>query len=287
MKKLTKGILNLSVILLIMVIMLGMPKTAQAAEKIVLSGEQATRNGNNIYYSVSNSGLVRYNVKTKSKKTLYKNVMCENISVKGKYIYCTIIKNPDYVYPDFYIYRVSTNGKKKKKLASGTNPIVVGNYIYYVGIKKVKEEIKYSGIFRMNLDGSGKKCIYKYINDDMCGDMGYVSLTDGRLVFAEYNTQYEEIWKSIELNSGNVQSCTEPNFKSNYKYKGKKLYQIKNGKRKLVTTFKHSIGEVVDLNGYFFVITMGKDNYGYTYVVKKNGKGKKLLKKFILAGGGW
>ena len=60
------------------------------------------------------------------------------------------------------------------------------------------------------------------------------------------------------------------------------MYQTKNGKKTLVTSLKQNVDEVVDLNDYVLVITT-KEYTGYVYLVKNNGKKKKLLETFTLA----
>lgn len=65
---------------------------------------------------------------------------------------------------------MSKDGKKTKVLAEGYSPVVVGKYIYYIGVKKgpapwnanVKVEYGSTGIYRMDSNGRNKKCIYRF-----------------------------------------------------------------------------------------------------------------------------
>ena len=121
--------------------------------------------------------LKKYNIKTKKSMVLksYKGYqsttdgesrfeIINHISVKGKYVYYGLTKEyGDSDGPYFEgIYRIKTNGKSEKRLAYGSDPVVVGDWIYYKEHKEGKSWGLVSSsptgyLSRMKLDGTSKK----------------------------------------------------------------------------------------------------------------------------------
>ncbi|MCM1180822.1 MAG: DUF5050 domain-containing protein [Clostridium sp.] len=290
---------------------------------------RAARSGNYLFYSagMDNRGtLVRYNLKTGKKKVLC-NGGCRSISVKGKYVYFSLDakKGDNSEITKYGVYRIRKNGGKRKKLANGRNPVIIGNKIYYLGVKGTGGQ-SVCGIYRMNLDGSKKECLLasdKLHNGDM------LIAGENKLLFSEYEIVseygYRNNWKCLNLTDGSISSYEKGtgsvyantdcawyvrdlellvgNIKVGngkkgyaYKYAGKNLYRInekkKKGKKKKIAVFsKGQIEYVADLDGYIFVMVYKSDkqyvNAMHVYVMKANGKQKRHLGKFVPAGGTW
>ena len=244
------------------------------------AAERAVRKDNVIYYSIGTKS-VQYNLKTKSKKVIHKDGTYRFLT-KGKNVFCTYTAEPASQDPDSYVYRLGDNGKKKKKLAYGQLMGILGKHIYYIGFRKtIDGYVERTGIYQMNLDGSKKKRIYKSANT-------YSEKMSGSVItFYETNAQYETEEKKLNVKTGEIKVSaptytSKKNKNGKYSFKGKKVYQTKNGKKTLVTSLKQNVDEVVDLNDYVLVITT-KEYTGYVYLVKNNGKKKKLLETFTLA----
>ena len=142
-------------------------------KKIVLENSgSAVSDGKYIYYSYQGDGkrmdIIKLDPKTLKSKSI-------NLSIKGNYIYAVWDKANGYGVgnEEPYIYRISKDGKQKKMLAAGENPIIVGDKIYYYSgkIVKFKNEIEEDRnlndfesdgyISSMDLDGKNQKQIVK------------------------------------------------------------------------------------------------------------------------------
>ena len=291
----------------------GNTATANAAEDLYIPA-RAARSGNYLFYSAGmdrSGSLVRYQLKTKKKKTLCKGG-ARDISVKGKYVYFSmdVQKGDNFFVTKKGIYRINKNGGKKKKLANGVRPIIIGDHIYYLGIKasgmrEPNQEI--CGIYRMKLNGSKKECLlassrlanwllagenkllFIEYNQDTNEELKWLNLTDGSISPYEQGsdklyantTDYYTTAYGLDLQIGNSQKGYK------YTYSGKRLYRV-SGKKKKITTFsKGYIDTVIDLNGYLYVL-VHKDYMNIdVYVMKANGKQKRRLTRFIIAGGTW
>ncbi|MCM1499498.1 MAG: DUF5050 domain-containing protein [Clostridium sp.] len=279
---------------------------------------RAARSGNYLFYSagMDNRGtLTRYNLKTGKKKVLC-NGGCRSISVKGKYVYFSLDakKGDNFEITKYGVYRIRKNGGKRKKLANGKNPVIIGNKIYYVGVKGTGSQ-SICGIYQMNLDGSQKECL---LASDYFPDMLFVrennllfggtdgwqclNVTDGSIspyekgtgtVYANTDCTYNI--RDLEKLVGNIKVGNGKKGYA-YKYAGKNLYRInekkKKGKKKKIAVFsKGQIEYVADLDGYVFVMVEKSDkqyvNAMHVYVMKANGKQKRHLGKFVPAGGTW
>lgn len=145
---------------------------ASAASKTAEAPGVACKDGRYIYYAFEMSGvrmgIMRYDTKTKKKKQItgYKlkgksTNGFYDLSVKGKYIYAVWDQFYGSGSDNSYIYRINKKTGKKKKLAQGTNPVVVGKYIYYEKVKNAPYEgtIGTGTICRMTLTGKKKKTV--------------------------------------------------------------------------------------------------------------------------------
>jgi hypothetical protein len=278
----------------------------------IYTPDRAVRSGKYVYYALGNDGsgsLVKYNIKTKKSKTLYKKYGCKSLSVNGSYIYCCVDKYSGSDNSNYYIYRISKDGKKVKQLDKGYDPVVIGKYIYYVKTKNEKNS-EYDtsiGIYRMKLDGSGKKKIWSA--GEIYGIEGKTE--DGKIVIAAIITGTKVSYNLLDPNTGadssfdwysgltkvttastyfNTQiSCNGD--KIWYSYSGNTVYSQSVGSassKKAASFSKGSIKKLIDLNGYFFVVTQNSNaSKAYVYISKKNGSDKKLIYSFQMAGGSW
>ncbi len=132
----------------------------------------ASKSGKYIYYAFSTENectdLMRLNTETGIKRVIVSNTKngvkqggFREISVKGKYIYCTWNTTVNGVRGD-YIYRFTKTGSKPKRMACGRNPAVIKKRLYYDQCKKVKSGSDYyvvptGKVYSMKFSGSGKK----------------------------------------------------------------------------------------------------------------------------------
>jgi hypothetical protein len=232
------------------------------------------------------------------------------MSLKGKYIYCTVDKYKGSDGSNDYIYRVKSDGTQAKKLAKGRSPVVCGKYIYYIKTKLVKnggtKSDEIVGLYRMSLDGSNNKKIK--------GDMDVYTLygtteNDSLLctgIMADHPTLTVDI--SYEIKTGkaaryywsfNKQTVTTASLneysivsshaqKVQYMYSGNSIYDVTNSSsKKVAATYPNgTIKKIIDLDGYFFVVTEDSTK-AYVYISKEDGSDCTLLTSFYVAGGGW
>lgn len=306
-------------------LLFGLQVYVQAADMVTMP-DRAVRSGNNIYWAIGNdgSGFINcYNIKTKKSKQIIK-LNSKQLSVKGNYLYFTVDNYLGSDARDHYIYRAQKNGKNRKKLAKGNCPVVIGNYIYYIGTKKgklygVTVDMGTTGIYRMKLNGSGKKCIYKPAGTESIASLYQI---DNKLLFKSDSSWYT-ITLAGKKKTGFTWSFGKQNCNTNMNYfasygnskwpvlenkvsannkgysfagsGGSIIRTSKSGVSKTIKTLKNQrIYKIIDLNGYLFVIAHGEKMFnGYqtscarVYVMKSSGKGQKKLTEFILAGGGW
>lgn len=222
----------------------------------VMSGN-AYKDGKYMYYCVhgggTRDGLNRINLKTGHNEVLIRNDMSDshwdngfyNITVKGKNIYAIRNLNTGTSGDSDlqYIYRISKDGKKQKRLACGFNCIIIGNRIYY---EKWKEEkFVWSS---MKLDGSDKR--------------------------NEENTALQIKYSALDIYDLRVVDSD----KYTYKLYKKKLERIKNNTRKIF--YKAPKGyeiHSVDVSGDAALITLYSTDYSRCKAYIVNGKGKKFF----------
>lgn len=304
-----------SVILLLfgLCMMCGISVTAHAADKMYMP-DRAVRAGNYIYYAIGNDGegyVYRYHIPSKKKKLLLQT-RCKHLSAKGQYLYMTVDKYSGSDNSNHFIYRAKKNGSGLKKLANGHSPVVIGKHIYYIGTQKGKfysstVDSKVTGVWRMNLNGRGKKCIYKSSDIQLKYGRLY-SLSNNRLVLQRGDNYHSMTLSGKKLQvypfglntyANTMQTpywvMKDPNTvcsnQKGYKFSAasNRLYRTKGNSRKTIHTFpgNESIQKIIDLNGYLFVITHKEYTHANVYILDQNGKGKKKTYSFILAGGGW
>ena len=125
----------------------------------------SAKSGDYVYYSVYNK-IYRINTKTKKKKLILhkKNWWSfDDMVVYKGYIYAVADTCQGTGEDHTYIYRVKTDGTKGKLLDKGNYLNLYNGKIYYkkysYNTSNFYDTFKDRGIYRMNLDGSGKKAI--------------------------------------------------------------------------------------------------------------------------------
>ncbi len=144
-------------------------EAAAASVKVNCSCSMYVSDGK-MYFSVRTKGLFCYDLTDGNIKRL-RSTKSGNASetvgfpwftIKGNYIYfdwnqiCNSDEN------NYFVYRISKDGKNLKKLAKGYNSLVSGNRIYYQRLIADPEYIGQDygdGFGSMKLDGTGKKKI--------------------------------------------------------------------------------------------------------------------------------
>ena len=110
----------------------------------------AAMSGKMLYYAVGSGAqggrLYMYNTSTKRQKKI-SDLRCTDLTITKKNIYCTVNKYIGSDARNRYVYRMSKDGKKTKVLAEGYSPVVVGKYIYYIGVKKGSAPWNLAGCF--------------------------------------------------------------------------------------------------------------------------------------------
>lgn len=218
----------------------------------------ASRYGNDVYYALeyltAPAGNIRkYNIKTNKNTLVLKGKYVQIIADK-EYLYATENLGVDADSQSYSIYRMSKNGKNRKLLDHGSDPIKVGNYIYY--LKMSKYEGKYQknvGIYRMTISGTKRKCIMKLPSHSLT-DLYYLGYANGRLYF----TGDGSTWYSISKSGSNFKKVNINNYATN-----------QNGG--------------IRCNGWSFETEQGSTNrlYGRTLYAKKAGQTKKMISTSI------
>ena len=265
----------------------------------------AAMSGKMLYYAVGSGAqggrLYMYNTSTKRQKKI-SDLRCTDLTITKKNIYCTVNKYIGSDARNRYVYRMSKDGKKTKVLAEGYSPVVVGKYIYYIGVKKgsapwnanVKVEYGSTGIYRMDSNGRNKKCIYRFsgkVSTDKLiagknrviftgsNSVTYAIGTNGKMPRASISTSKNRISTFTWLTSSTINKLPISNNKYGYIYKiqGAALVRCKGTSRR--TIFKvpaqyvrnGGINYVIDCGDYLFVVS----GYTYAFVVSKSGAGVK------------
>lgn len=251
MKKVSKKFRTMIVFVFVLAIciLLNTEMETKAAQKLVTCPGSACKSGKYIYYGsdLSGVGILRYDTSTGKKKKLLKGNLYD-ISIKENYIYVTCNQYVGTSSVEEYIYRISKNGKSKKQLAVGCQPVIVGRYIYYK-----EAEIETHGgerfsvmtgyVCRMKLNGSKKERVF--YNEDVRnlysdGNELYYNISGSDSVLYKLNGQ--SVLKS-KLNIIEEQDSSIPSTKiRRYRYESdnNRLYRLdtKTGKKNLVGRFK-------------------------------------------------
>lgn len=284
------------------------PMHAEAKKNAVEAGV-ACQKGRYLYYAFEMRGLrmgiMRYDTKTGKTKKLCKYQSGKeqtngfyHLNVTNKYIIAEWDKAYGTDHSNTYIYRFKrSNGKSAKKLATGRNPIVIGEYIYYVECRQYSDSFwKYTMdtgyICRMKLSGKGKKRICKsegYVRSlfNLNGKIGYVTndcMTDtGEIAFFFDNNgnkvNTDGFYFNMDGYCSNSDGC----------YTGVEgqlwLYDKDFTNHKVLFNDKNGNIESIRVCGnYIFLRVEDYSNLtGKIYVMKKNGSGLRTLKTWRLA----
>ncbi len=272
----------------------------QAATKSIVFPTYGTVSGKYLYYGF-NKNLYRYNIST-GKRALLMERKCNEITKKGTYLYFT---NDEYIGSDgtdLGIYRIGTSGMGKKFLDNGCDPVIIGNYIYYIKMRHEVEEYFEKdfvlGVYRMNLDGSGSTCIYESADVELLASSGnnlFILPSCSSSMCYCYNTKTKKITSAnIAGYSRNVTNSSNDGgmYGGGYKftYFGNSIYRNKAGKKAKILTAEGNFDSMFFSNGYVIAKYQGPYNPSGVggwkadiYIVKKNGTGKKLVEEWPLA----
>lgn len=242
-----------SLIVMVMAVCMMAPAVV-SADTYVKSG-YACKKGNNIYFAFTSTKkstpIYKFNVKSGKtvKVSIKKNLKnFKNLSVQGKYLYCSA--RPAKSLSCTYIYRINLKTSSVKKLCRGTRPTVVGDKVVFEGVKsqKVNDNLTVTYV------PSGKSYAIPQ-------DGGKKQPVNHSEVSAETSC------KGTRIASGKTKFYIAKDRK--------KLYR-KNGKTKTVICKAKKINSFRVLGGYLVVKT-SKGGKSYAYCVKSDGSFKKKM----------
>lgn len=269
----------------------------------------AAMSGKMLYYAVGmdyqGGRLYMYNTATKKQKKI-SDLRCADLTVTKNYIFCTVNKYIGSDGIDRFIYRMSKDGKKAKALAYGYSPVVVGKYIYYIGVKKsningMKSE-RSIGIYRMDANGGHKKCVLKFNGKTSCEKLvagknrvifsgsslstTFALTTSGKLSRITPSTRTMRINTYTRTTPTAVKRMPISHNKYGliYMVKGRSIVKYKGTDSRKIFTLpskyaKHGgINTVIDCGEYLFFISDAQ----YAFVVSKNGTGAKKVANVII-----
>lgn len=257
---------------------------------------------------------MRYDVVKKKQKKIADACLDGNgpggfvsICVSGNYIYAVWEFGESVVWKS-YIYRFSKDGRDKKKLALGCDPIIIKDYIYYRQIRMGYEECGETGILtgklcRMKKNGASKRVVgkidstckgfYKYGNRLLIETP--TSFEDNMFYDINGNTHYMEQWLLHEKNPSGL-GVTRNEYKEvvsgGYKYytdisrSGKhrvRRKNIKTGKISTVASYSNMI-QRIDVCKDYLLVTVYNANRVTLQCISVKGKKKKTLGSWGLAG---
>ena len=264
----------------------------------------AAMSGKMLYYAVGmdyqGGRLYMYNTATKKQKKI-SDLRCADLTVTKNYIFCTVNKYIGSDGIDRFIYRMSKDGKKAKALAYGYSPVVVGKYIYYIGVKKsningMKSE-RSIGIYRMDANGGHKKCVLKFNGKTSCEKLvagknrvifsgsslstTFALTTSGKLSRITLSTRTMRINTYTRTTPTAVKRMPISHNKYGliYMVKGRSIVKYKGTDSRKIFTLPSKyanysgINTVIDCGKYLFITA----NYQYAFVVSKNGTGAKKV----------
>lgn len=274
-----------------------MPEKAVDGSRIIYTSNSdnytisADTDGEYIYYTVHNAGFdgtenyaFKRSIKT-GKETSVK--LGHSIRVYKDFILdvrtvgSDVIKN--------YISKTDKNGKRKE-LAMGYSPILVGNSIYYIAEKKVKVyDDRYTGepigIYKMDINGKNKKTVKK-------GVTGQLGVSGKNIYYSDSSFENQETankWYNLKTRKHEKNvipsylydpiSKTKVTFNKNEVKAGK----YKDGKWEYKAILKHK--SVDDYSGIVaarvygskILVQIGAGNFKI-YIMDLNGKNKKLIR---------
>lgn len=308
-----KGKIRRICALLFAVVMICGSIPVSAAANTVNIPVHGVRSGKYLYYAIGNDGggsIYRYNISTGNQARVVLG-KCSRISVKGKYLYYELNTYGGSDGSSYYIYRVGINGKGKQKLADGRCPVVIGNYVYYIGVAKQEYyggqmvDGRTLGVYRMGLNGSGKKLISgnTSIYTLGAGSNQLYMMPPESSSWTAYNVK---TGKTSQVSMSGYSLNTEYRYGANRKfytysniigkgykftYEGGTVYRWKGSTKKKLVNLGGSIDKIFYTNGSLVAITHKRTTQypevAYVYTFNYKGQGKKLLDSFPVAGGGW
>ena len=257
---------------------------AEAAETVVKGSYTYFAEDGTVYRMHNSSGKIKKVVKIKRSNTV------EIIAVKGDWLYLTLddyfcLRGTDGSWP--YIYRVKTNGKGLKNLGKGGVPCVYGNYIYYNRLdfkRSFTPNTKSRGIYRMKLNGSGKR---KICTTEICN---WIKVYNKRIYFVDRTGSQNRV-NSVNLKGKDRRTdfsgilYGKPYFKNNemyvstsYNYGVYNMYKIN-----LKTKASTSLGSGAILAGYQNELYYYTGKFGaqtlYRYQISTGTKSKVCTRK--------
>ena len=249
-----------------------MPEKAVDGSRIIYTSNSdiytisADTDGEYIYYTVHYAGFdgtenhaFKRSIKT-GKETAVK--LGHSIRVYKDFILDVGTAGSDVI--KHYISKTDKNGKRKE-LAMGYSPILVGNSIYYIAEKKVKVyDDRYTGepigIYKMDINGKNKKPVKK-------GVTGQLGVSGKNIYYSDSFFENQETSK------------TKVTFNKNEVKAGK----YKDGKWEYKAILKHK--SVDDYSGIVaarvygskILVQIGAGNFKI-YIMDLNGKNKELIR---------
>lgn len=293
--------------MLVMCLFMAPGANVQAARKVVTNPGTACKSGKYIYYAYEMSGvrmgIMRCDPSTGKKKKLtgytYKGKGTNgfySISVNGNYIYAVWDQALGTAGAEDYIYRISKNGKSRKKLGRGTQPVLAGDYIYYIETVKGDYEFQQRTgyICRMKKNGSKKERVaYNKEASKLYSDGKQVYYSTYRSSYVLYDLKGNIYQKSTMdvAEDQNGYDTAASTISSYYYYTTKnaagratQLYRqkTKGGKKNLIAKFDSGIVSWRVCGSYVMIKcktgSYEKNNERLNvYCVSANGKKKKKL----------
>lgn len=305
MKKYLRSFMLFCALCLTMI--LSVSVNAFAAERRLTRPGNAVKDGAYVYYSYNmngiRQGIMRYNTVTKTKKQIcdwkFKGNRTNGfsqLSVKGDYIYCVWDQNREGL---DYIYRIKKDGSAMKKLAVGTNPVIVDSKIYYFQ-EVVKQSIFTVGtgkIYKMNLDGTGKTLVRqpysnKVVTYELCrlGDHNIAYYDSYKKCYCDVNGKtipFADIAMNGFIDSADTKFKAKNSVYRYYLDSSKRtLYRLNtktNTKNKVLSLSGGYIANYTIADTYLTVkVIKSGSRYGQIYVVKNTGAGKVKLDEWLL-----
>ena len=228
--------------------------------------------------------------------------------MKYNYLYAAGDKQVGDYKHQYYICRISKDGKKVKKLARGYKPVVIGNYIYYIKTQYNKNEgmdESTNVIMRMKLNGTSKKVVKKLSQNESISrlyrygnQLVYGLLVDGQEYY--YTKDGGTVEKDNFVRKGNILSddengCTVGGYKYYTKVSGgyKCLYRKnqKTGKASKILKMNPEQGYSENVTSFyvsgnyilvetFYTHLAFQVDVTKVYCIKCNGKSKKKLGEY-------
>ena len=284
-----------------------MPEKAVDGSRIIYTSGaglhtiSADTDGEYIYYSVYGAGIngaetnaFKRNIKTGKETGID---LGHSIIVGNDFILSEETGVSEGGRPDHHIYKTDKNGKRKE-LAMGDSPILVGNSIYYIAEKKLKKDFYYVaeplGIYKMDINRKNKKTVKKGVTGQLGVSGKNIYYTDSsfeekEIVSKWYNLQTGKFEKNVIL-SYLYDSISKTKVTFN---KSKvKVGKYKNGKWEYKTILKHKSAEdylgidAVRVCGSKILVQISVNSSGNCkfYIMDLNGKNKKLTHTGSIAG---